>query len=141
MEEEVELLDRAELLEELEEVVSAEKAQPVSTLWALGQPPGLKREIQAGDNLPWVGGNLTPSPPAFFQTAALVYLANRRVCLSLEWELELSCYASVQHKNTKQKATPNKQLSGPQAPFAFLLEKSSKNSVDLFSFLNFLAMN
>lgn len=48
VEEEVELLYGAELLEELEEVISAEKAQPVSTLCGPGQRLGLKCEIKAG---------------------------------------------------------------------------------------------
>lgn len=52
MEEEVKLLYGAKLLEELQEVVSVEEEQPMSSLWELlAAEPGC-REIKAGDKVP-----------------------------------------------------------------------------------------
>ena len=131
-------------------MVSVEKEQPLRRSGSLvATQPECK--IKAGDNLPQGQKPHPPPPPppplpALLQTAPLVYLVSRVVCLYLEWELELSwlCVCPAQkyqtNKQTKKPHLTNSCLAHKHHLFFFFfLGEKFKNSVDLFIF-NFLAM-
>ena len=109
--------------------LSVEKEQPLRRSGSLvATQPECK--IKAGDNLPQGQKPHPPPPPppplpALLQTAPLVYLASRVVCLYLEWELELSwlCVCPAQkyqtNKQTKKPHLTNSCLAHKHHLFCF----------------------